>query len=151
TIATQLDDAMTEITRLEGALSATETERTALRIEATEGRTRIAELTEQVDATQGMLDALAAHAEQLELELSRAQAAIPTKDARLEAEQIVGAARAEADALRRQAMQEAEGIRRDALTTAEGIRQLAHEDARELRARAHDVALSDTQRTELVA
>ena len=40
---------------------------------------------------------------------------------------------------------------RDALTTADGIRDIAHEDARELRNRAAEVAMADTQRSDVIS
>ena len=49
-------------------------------------------------------EALQARNDELEIELNRAEAAIPSREARLEADDIISAARSEADTLRTQAL-----------------------------------------------
>ena len=118
--------ARAESARLETVVAQQVTEQVA-------AQARADELAEQLEGARATLDAMAAHAEELELELAARRGDDPVaRSARSRPTEIVAQGRADADELRRQAMREAETIRRDALTTAEGIRHIAQEDAREL-------------------
>lgn len=150
--------ARAEIARIESVLAAHEAERALMQQQVLDARAETEELVARLEGTQSTLDALAAHAEEVEAELAATREAAaarvpqsPPQPAPREelsglASSLVDQARADADALRQQAMREAEAIRRDALVTADGIRRIAHEDARDLRARLTEAALTERER-----
>ncbi len=130
-----------ELARLEATSSAHDDERRELVDAATVAQERAADLGDQLDGARATLDALAAHAAEVEEELALARTATTSNAAA--ADELLAQARTDADALRRQAMEEAEAIRRDAMVTAAGIRQIAEEDARQVAARVADSALAN--------